>query len=88
MLEQAITEWREAALAEGRSQAIARARARLCRQAARRFGSEAGYAFAALLDNEEDSQRLDTMSDLVVVCASGDELLRRGRSVLLQRNGP
>ena len=99
MLEQAITEWREAALAEGqakghaeghaegrveeRAQSMARERAILSRQAARRFGSEAGDAFAALLANEEDIVRLGTMSDLVVDCADSDELLQRGRSVLV-----
>ena len=86
MLEEAITEWREAALAEGRSQAMSGERNRLSMQAARRFGSEAGDAFAALLGNEEDSQRLYTMSGLVVDCADGDELLRRTRSVLLHRD--
>lgn len=91
MLEQAITEWREAALAEGQakgvSRGMARERAMLSRQAARRFGSEAGNALAALLADEEDAERLDTMGDLVVDCADGDELLRRGRSVLLRHDG-
>ena len=104
MLEQAITEWREAALAEGqakghaeghaegrveeRAQSVARERAILSRQAARRFGSEAGDAFAALLANEEDIVRLGTMSDLVVDCADSDELLQRSRSVLVNADSP
>ena len=92
MLEQAITEWREAALAEGRveerAQSVARERAILSRQAARRFGSEAGDAFAALLANEEDIVRLGTMSDLVVDCADSDELLQRGRAVLVNGDSP
>ena len=104
MLEQAITEWREAALAEGyaqgfaeayaegraevRAQSMARERALFSKQATWRFGSEAGDVFAALLADEEDVERLDRVGDLVVDCANGDELLRRTRAVLAHRDGP
>ena len=104
MLEQAITEWREAALAEGyaqgfaeayaegraelRAQSMARERALFSKQATWRFGSEAGAVFAALLADEEDVERLDRVGDLVVDCANGDELLRRTRAVLAHRDGP
>ena len=54
----------------------------LRRMAARRFGVEAGNALATLLAGEEDSERLATIGDLVVDAANGEELLRRGRSVL------
>ena len=87
MLEEAIIEWREAAVAEGRSQGIVETRALLRRQAARRFGTAAGDALALLLANEEDSERFATISDLVVDAANGEELLRRGRSVLAHGNG-
>ena len=86
MLEEAITEWREAALAEGRSQerfqSMARERARLRRQAARRFGAPAGDALATLLAGEDDLERLETIGDLVVDVLNGEELLRRSRSVM------
>ena len=91
MLEEAITEWRQAAiaegLAEGRSQGMAEERALLRRQAARRFGADAGDALATLLGHEDDSERLATIGDLVVDAANGDELLRRGRSVLAGGSG-
>ena len=87
MLEEAITEWRQAAIAEGRSQGMAEERALLRRQAARRFGADAGDALATLLGHEDDSERLATIGDLVVDAANGDELLRRGRSVLAGGNG-
>ena len=95
MLEEAITEWREAALAEGRSQGRAEGRsegmvekcALLRRMAARRFGAEAGNALATLLANEEDSERFATISDLIVDAANGEELLRCCRSVLVHGNG-
>ena len=95
MLEEAITEWREAALAEGRSQgrsqersrSMARERARLRRQAARRFGAPTGDALATLLAGEDDLERLETIGDLVVDVLNGEELLRRGRSVLAHGNG-
>ena len=88
MLEQAITEWREAALAEERAQAMARECASVSRFAAWRFGSEAGGALAALLANEDDFEQLDRVSDLPIDCANADELLRRTRSVMLHRDGP
>ena len=37
---------------------------------------------AALLANEEDVERLAQVGDLVVGCASAEELLRRGRGLL------
>ena len=86
MLEEAIIEWREAAVAEGRSQGIAEERSLLRRQAARRFGAEAGNALATLLASEEDSERLAMIGDLVVDAVNGEELLRRGRSVLVHGN--
>ena len=96
MLEQAITEWREAALAEGRAkgraeervQSMLRERASVRRFATRRFGSDAGDTLAALLANEDDFERLDRVSDLLVDCANGDELLRRTRAVLAHHDGP
>ena len=87
MLEEAITEWREAAIAEGLAQGIANERALLRRIAARRFGRAAGDALATLLANEEDSERLALIGDLVVDAANGEELLRRGRSVLAHVDG-
>ena len=36
----------------------------------------------ALLANEEDVERLAEVGDLVVGCASAEELLRRGRGLL------
>lgn len=95
MLEEAITEWRQAAIAEGRSQGIAEGRSQgraeeralLRRLAARRFGADAGDALATLLGHEDDSERLATIGDLVVDAANSDELLRRGRSVLAGGNG-
>ena len=78
MLEEAITEWRQAALAEGE-------RTLLQRQAARRFGASAGDALAALLAGEQDAKRLAELGDLMVDCESGEELLRQSRSVLATR---
>ena len=94
MLEEAITEWRQAALDEGHSKGLAEGRsegfregerALLRRQAARRFGTPTGDAFAALLAGEQDARRIAALGDLVVDCESAEELLREGRSVLATR---
>ncbi len=87
MLEEAITEWRQAALAEGhaagRSEGLHEGeRALLRRQAARRFGAQAGDALAKLMAGEQDAERLAELGDLVLDCESGEELLRQGRSML------
>ena len=83
MLERAITEWRKAALAEGeRKGRVEGERAMLRRVAARRFGMATGDALAALLGEATDVRRLNSIGDLVVDCASADELLRRSGSVL------
>ena len=94
MLEEAITEWRQAALAEGHAEGRSEGRAEglregeralLRRQAARRFGVSAGDALAELMAGEQDAERLAELGDLVLDCESGEELLRQGRSMLATR---
>ncbi len=83
MLAETVTQWRQEALDEGRRQGMFEGeRVLLRRQAAGRFGVAAGDALAALLANEEDVERLAQVGDLVVGCASAEELLRRGRGLL------
>ena len=82
MLAETVTRWRQEALDEGRRQGMSHGRALLGRLAARRFGVATGDALAALLANEEEAERLAQVGDLVVDCASAEELLRRGRALL------
>ena len=86
MLAERVTQWRQEALDEGRrqgvSEGVSHERTLLRRQAARRFGVATGDALAGLLANVEDVERLADVGDLVVDCASAEELLRRGRGVL------
>ena len=83
MLAERVTQWRQEALEEGRRQGLSEGVSNeLQRQAARRFGVAAGDALAGLLANVEDVERLAEVGDLVVDCASAEELLRRGRGVL------
>ena len=94
MLAERVTQWRQEALEEGRRQGVSEGvlegrrqgvsheRTLLRRQAVRRFGVAAGDALAGLLTNVEDVDRLAEVGDLVVDCASAEELLRRGRGVL------
>ena len=74
-----VLEGRRQGLSEGRRQGVSH---ELQRLAARRFGVAAGEALAGLLANVEDVERLAEVGDLVVDCASAEELLRRGRGVL------
>ena len=87
MLAERMTQWRQEALDEGRRQGLSEGRRQgvsheLQRLAARRFGVAAGDALAGLLANVENVERLAEVGDLVVDCASAEELLRRGRGVL------
>ena len=83
MLAERMTQWRQEALDEGRRQGMSEGeRVLLRRQTAGRFGVAAGDALAVLLANEEDVERLAQVGDLVVGCASAEELLRRGRGLL------
>ena len=86
MLAERMTQWRQEALDEGRrqgvSEGVSHERTLLRRLAARRFGVAAGDALAGLLANVEDVERLAEVGDLVVDCASAEELLRRGSGVL------
>ena len=86
MLAERMTQWRQEALDEGRRQGLSEGRRQgvsheLQRLAARRFGVAAGDALAGLLANVEDVDRLAEVGDLVVDCASTEELLRRGQVV-------
>ena len=87
MLAETVTRWRQEALDEGkrqgRSEGMAEGeRTLLRRQAARRFGAETGDALAALLANEEDTERLAEVGELMLDCTSPEELLRRGGGLL------
>ena len=91
MLAETVTRWRQEALDEGRRQGMSEGMRRgmsegertlLRRLAAGRFGVATGNALATLLANEEDAERLAEVGDLVVDCASAEELLRRGRRLL------
>ena len=87
MLAETVTQWCQEALDEGRRQGMSEGmlegeRVLLRRQATGRFGAAAGDALAALLADEEDVERLAQVGDLVVGCASAEELLRRGSGLL------
>ena len=92
MLAEAITEWRQNAIAEGRTEGVREGasegrRSLLRRQATRRYGLQAGDEFGRLLAGEENADRLALAGDLVIDCSSAEELLRRGRRLLGDRNG-
>ena len=95
MLAETVTRWRREAIDEGmrqgRSEGLRQGmvegeRTLLRRQAARRFGVETGDALAALLANEQDVERLVEVGELMVDCASPEELLQRGKGLLNGRS--
>ena len=56
-------------------QGIARERALLCRLAARRFGDDPGRRLGARLADVKDPSLFDKVGDLILECATGEELL-------------
>ena len=60
---------------EGRAEGTAHERAMLARQAARRFGAGFGRRLGAALREVSDPIELDRIGDLIVDCATGEELL-------------
>ena len=66
---------REQHLAEGRAEGTAHERALLARLAARRFGAGFGRRLGAALREVSDPVELDRIGDLIVDCATGEELL-------------
>ena len=86
-LRQGMSKGLRQGMSEGVKQGMAEGeRTLLRRQAARRFGAETGDALAALLANEEDAERLAEMGELMMDCASPEELLRRGARLLNGRS--
>ena len=68
-----------------RAAMLERDRALLSRQAERKFGAETGARLAALLAEVADPERLAAVSDLVIDCADGAELLARAREDEVRR---
>ena len=69
------TEGRVEGRTEGKAEGTAHERAMLARQAARRFGAGFGRRLGAALREVSDPVELDRIGDLIVDCATGEELL-------------
>ena len=82
--EEVRREVREEGRQEGRQEAEARAllerRATLVRLARRKFDAETAKELGALLEEVSASERLAEVADLVIDCASGQELLAHART--------
>ena len=63
--------------AEGMERGIAAERELLGRLAARKFGIDASERLAALLARIDDPERLAEVGDLIIDCATGDDLISR-----------
>ena len=81
LLEERVRQWTQEWLQEGRAEGLEMGleheRGLLCRQASRRFGAGAGERLAAVLAEVSDPARLEEAGDLIVDCASGEELIGR-----------
>ena len=63
--------------AEGMKRRIAAERDLLCRLTARKFGEDASERLTALLARIDDPERLAEAGDLIIDCATGDDLIAR-----------
>ncbi len=79
-----VEELKERAHREGLGQGRAtEGRALVCRQARRKFGTETAERLAGLLEEFSDSdlERIARISDWIIDCETGEELLARAREV-------
>ena len=85
-LEERVARWRDPWIEQGKQQGIELGkrqgigqgkREQLRRQAEVRFGAATAERLSALLQAEDDLQRLDAIAVAVVRCETGDELLRQ-----------
>lgn len=70
-------EGREQGLTQGREQGLADGRTRLRRQAALRFGTDTAERFSAGLAMLASREDLDRVSEWIIECQSGEDLLTR-----------
>ena len=86
-LKQGMSRGLKQGMSRGLKQGMAEGERTLLRRiAARRFGAETGDALATLLANEEDTERLAEVGELMLDCTSPEELLRRGGGLLNGRD--
>ena len=79
--EQGLEEGREQGLEEGREQGLEQHRTTLSRFAARRFGDGTAADLTEVLRGVNDPEHLTDMSELVLDCATGGELLAGARRI-------
>ena len=98
-LEERVARWRDPWIEQGKREGIElgkqqgveqgkreHGREQLRRQAEARFGAPTAERLFALLQAEDDLQRLDALALAVVRCETGDELLRQAASGGLEAN--
>ena len=101
-LEERVISWREAAVQqgveqgleqglrqgrEGLQQALERERVLLRRLAEARFDANTAERLFAMLQRENDPHRLATISDAIMRCETGEDLLRQARRPTLNAHG-
>lgn len=72
-----VRAWQEAEREQGRAEGIEQERALLLRQIERKFGADAADRAALLLAEIGEPARLADVGELIIDCASGDELIAR-----------
>ena len=99
-LEERVISWREAAVQQGveqgirqgveqgRQQGIERERELLRRLTEARFDAHTAERLFPMLQRENDPQRLVAISDAIMRCETGDDLLRQARRPTLNAHGP
>ena len=80
--EQGLTQGREQGLVQGHEQGLADGRTRLRRQAALRFGTDTAERFSASLAKLASREDLDRVSEWIIECESGKDLLTRVSTII------
>ena len=86
-LKQGVEQGIRQGVEQGRQQGIERERVLLRRLAETRFDAPTAERLFAMLQRENDPQRLAAISDAIMRCETGDDLLRRARRPTLNAHG-
>ncbi len=80
-LAEGLAEGRAEGLTEGLAKGVQNERATLIRQARLRFDTNTADALAPLLESVNDPEQLTQIGEGIILCASGEELLDRVRTL-------
>ena len=82
MLAQRVQQWKQEWRAEGLAEGLQNERSMLLRMVDLRFGAETVTVLMPLLERVTDPEQLTQVGEWIILCATGEELLDRVRTLV------